>query len=266
MDDSAAGAAPDGGTRYSEALLQTLALAHGPGFMSPGGPEAVARIVAGLDLSGKTVLDIGCGLGGADQVLAEACGCRVIGLDVEPVLIERGRARIAEAGLDGRVDLRLVAPGPLPLADAEVDVVFSKESWLFIEDKPAHMAEVFRVLRPGGALAASDWMAGEGPSGPNLLHLFEVRGAPYLLETPEGYRAILAGGGFTGVRITDSTVAAAAAQKDIYERLSGPLAARMTGLLGEADYARWVELSRAIALVLDNREMLSGTLRAGRPR
>ena len=144
-------------------------------------------------------------------------------------------------------------------------MVFSKESWLFVEDKPAHMGDVFRVLRPGGALAASDWMAAEGPPGPNLLHCFEVRGAPYRLETPEGYRAILAEGGFAGVRITDTTAATAAAQKDIYERLSGPLAARLTGLLGEADHARWVELSRSIALVLGKREMLSGTLRAGKP-
>ncbi len=265
MNEGAASKGRRADTRYNEGLLQTLDLAYGPGFMSPGGPEALARIVAGLDLSGRTVLDIGCGLAGMDRILAETYGCRVIGFDVEPVLIERGRARIADAGLEARVDLRLVAPGPLPLADASVDVVFSKESWLFIEDKPAHIAEVFRVLRPGGDLAASDWMGSGGPPGPGLLHCYEVRGAPYRLETPEDYRALLGDGGFAEVRITDTTAEAAAAQRDVHERLSGPLATRLTGLLGGADAARWIELSRAIAATLDKREMLSGNLRARKP-
>ena len=49
-------------------------------------------------------------------------------------------------------------PGPLPFADASFDIVFSKDALLHVPDKDALFAEIFRVLKPGGVFAASDWM------------------------------------------------------------------------------------------------------------
>ena len=131
---------------YDRTIVTVSELIWGEGFLAPGGADAVHAIVAGLTLDGLTVLDIGCGVGGVDRVLAEDHGCRVIGFDIVALLIDIGRARMAEAGLGGRVELRLVEPGPLPLDEGSIDVVFGKDSWLLIDDKPALFAEVFRAL------------------------------------------------------------------------------------------------------------------------
>ncbi len=78
---------------YDDAMVTMLELIWGEGFLSPGGLEATLEIVRGLDLDGKSVLDIGCGIGGPAMVLVRERGCRVIGLDLEAPLIARARPR-----------------------------------------------------------------------------------------------------------------------------------------------------------------------------
>jgi hypothetical protein len=52
--------------QYAKDFTDALQFMWGDGFLSPGGPEEVAEMLAGIDLSGKRVLDIGSGLGGID--------------------------------------------------------------------------------------------------------------------------------------------------------------------------------------------------------
>ncbi len=141
---------------YTTELTTIYQLIWGDGFLSPGGEEHLAEIVKGLDLTDKLVLDIGCAIGGFDVALAKTYGARVVGLDVEASLVEQGKQRVANAGLSERVDLQVYEPGPLPFPDAIFDVVFGKDSWIHIADKRGFFAEVFRVLKPGGILAAGD--------------------------------------------------------------------------------------------------------------
>ena len=49
---------------YDDAMVALLELVWGKGFMAPGGAPNVRKLVAGLDMRGKTLLDIGCGIGG----------------------------------------------------------------------------------------------------------------------------------------------------------------------------------------------------------
>ncbi len=250
---------------YDDALVSLLELIWGEGFLSPGGPQAVREIVAGLDLAEKIVLDIGCGLGGIDVLLAQEYGCRVIGLDIEASLVERGRRRVAETGLADRVDLRLVEPGPLPLTEAEVDVVFAKDAWIHIEDKRGLFAEVHRVLRPGGALTAGDWLRGPEPYSKDMEYFFELEGLTYHMDTLENYGAILRDCGFTNVDLTDISGQYRAQAHDEYARMKGPLRKAMLETLGPEKQAHFVENWRALCVVLDKGELRPGRLRARKP-
>ena len=49
---------------YHENLVTMLEIIWGTGYMAPGGAGNVARMLSGLDVSGKKILDIGCGIGG----------------------------------------------------------------------------------------------------------------------------------------------------------------------------------------------------------
>ena len=139
---------------YHESLVEMLELIWGKGFMTPGGPENVRKTVAGLDLRDKLVLDIGCGIGGPAVVLAGELGARVVGLDLEAPVIARARACAAEAGLADRIEFRQVAPGPIELDDASVDVAFSAGAFTQIADK---LGISLARFRPSGSAWPQVW-------------------------------------------------------------------------------------------------------------
>ena len=115
-----------------------------------------------IDLAGKRVLDIGCGIGGPAFVLARKYGAHVTGIDLEPQLIARATRRAAELGLSSLTEFRTVTLGPLNFPDGSFDVVFTSGALTQTEDKAGIVAECFRVLRPGGVLTCYDWLKSEG--------------------------------------------------------------------------------------------------------
>ncbi len=250
---------------YDDALIAMLELVWGEGFISPGGPRAVRDMVEGVDLAGKLVLDIGCGIGGVDVMLTRDRGCDIIALDIEAPLLERARARAAAAGVAGRIDFRLVEPGPLALDDACVDIVFSKDAWIHIPDKPALLGEVFRVLRPGGWVLACDWCRRSEPYSADMDYFFELEGLTYNMVTLENYGSMLRDCGFVDAELVDLTDRYRIEARDEYERTKGPLNARMRELLGDEKAEHFVENWRQLVVVLDNGELRPGRLRARTP-
>ena len=126
--------------QYDDATFRFTELIWGAGFVSPGGEGDVARILQGVQVAGRRVLDVGCGVGGADVALVRNHEAgRVTGIDIEEMQIGLAKRRAAEAGLADRLEFLLVEPGPLPFEDGAFDLVFSKDAI----DK---LGEVFKVL------------------------------------------------------------------------------------------------------------------------
>lgn len=107
---------------------------------------------------GEIVLDVGSG-GGIDAVLAArrvGPGGGVIGLDTLPEMCDRARAAANEAGLGDRCRFLPAEMEDIPLPDASVDVVISNGVINLSPRKSRALAEIARVLRPGGRLCAAD--------------------------------------------------------------------------------------------------------------
>ena len=250
---------------YDDALIALLELIWGKGFLSPGGPQAVREIVGGLDLADKLVLDIGSGLGGLDIILASEFRARVIGLDIEQELVRRAIERVERENLADRISCRLTKPGPLPLGDNEVDVVFGKDSWIHVEDKKAFFDETCRVLKPGGILTAGDWMRSEKPYGDDMAYFFKMEGLTYHMDTLENYGDILSDCGFVDIMLEDIAEEYRLQAHQEYAAMQGPLKPQILAALGEEKQTYFVENWRALTVVLDNGELRPARFRARKP-
>ena len=107
---------------------------------------------------GETVLDVGSG-GGIDSILAAlrvGPSGHVIGLDLLEEMCGRGRAHAKQAGVDAWTEFRRGEMEDIPLPDATIDVVISNGVINLSARKSRTLAEIFRVLRPGGRICIVD--------------------------------------------------------------------------------------------------------------
>ena len=251
---------------YHDAMINMLELIWGEGFMAPGGAGNVAKMVEGLDLAGKTVVDVGSGLGGPACELAQRFGARVVGVDIEPPLVERARARAEAAGLSDRVRFQVVEAGPLPFPDASIDVVMSAGAYTQTADKLDAFRDCLRVLKPGGAIRLYDWTRVEGGLSDDMLRWIELEGLTYNLETQDRYRDLLVQAGFVDVEVEDASAWYARHAAEEYEAMRGPLYPRMVEAMGREQADHFVENWGAMVVVCRNGEMRQGYCRGRKPR
>ncbi len=257
-----------GDVLYDDVSIAFLEELWGDGYLSPGGPEEVARVLEGLDLSGKTVLDIGCGAGGITAALARDYGAaRVVGIDVEAPVCESARRQAEKSGVADRVEIRLVEPGPFPFPDASFDVVFSKDSIIHIPDKAFLAGEAFRVLRPGGWFVASDWLIShDGAPSPEMADYIAKEALDFGMASPRRYRAALEGQGFTEITLTNRNPWYREVARKELALLEGAGRAKFEELFGAAEIARQIETWRAMVIVLDSGEHCPHHFRARKPQ
>ena len=106
------------------------------------------------------VLDVGCGVGVTACYLTRKTGCRVMGVDIVPGMVERSNQRAQKEGFAGQVEFRQADVQDLPFEDQTFTVVISESVTAFPPDKAKAVSEYFRVLKPGGyiGLNESTWL------------------------------------------------------------------------------------------------------------
>jgi SAM-dependent methyltransferase len=100
------------------------------------------------------VLDVACGTG-VVAITAAQVGAKVSGLDLSPALLEKARSNASVAGVN--VDFTEGDVEYLPYEDASFDVVVSQYGHMFAPRPEIAVAEMLRVLKPGGTIAFSTW-------------------------------------------------------------------------------------------------------------
>lgn len=261
-------AAPgSGAVHYDERTITFLEALWGDGYLSPGGPQEVDRMLEGVDLNGARVLDIGCGSGGITVALVrDHHATAVVGVDVEGPVCDHARRRVAAAGLDHRIEIRRVEPGVLPLDDEAVDVVFSKDAIVHIADKDMLAREAFRVLRPGGWFVASDWLiAHDDEPSPQMAAYLVAEDLDFGMASPDRYRRALGDAGFVDVVLRNRngwyrrTARAELRQLEELDR------AAFEAAVGAEELDRQIRTWRSMLPVLETGEHCPHHLRGRRP-
>jgi len=196
---------PDEELYYPESELPIFEKIWGKGFVSPGGPKEIAEMLHDVDLVGSRVLDIGCGMGGIDILLAKDYGvAEVVGIDVERPVLEKAKQYSFDENLAEKLNFILVEPGPLVFEDDSFDIVFSKDAFLHIPDKEMLFSEILRILRPGGMLLAGDWLRGEYENPSEYMKEFaELSENEFNMVTFRDYTTKLQNAGFRNVTLRD---------------------------------------------------------------
>ncbi|MDH3474633.1 MAG: methyltransferase domain-containing protein [Rhodospirillales bacterium] len=135
------------------------------------------------------VADFGCGPGHAALEFARRVGPsgHVHALDINAEFIARARARAEAAGLAGRITTHLLTETRLPLTDAALDRVVTRNTLVYVQDPAAAFAEFRRVLKPGGIAHAieSDWSLTVVEPLPSAEWAAIIRAASWAWRTPE---------------------------------------------------------------------------------
>lgn len=102
--------------------------------------------------AGEQGLDLGAGTADLSiaVIRASAPGARMIGMDITPEMLERGRQKVSRLGLQGQIDLRVGDAEQIDLPDNSVDGCCSAFTVRNLTDLHRGFREMLRVVRPGG--------------------------------------------------------------------------------------------------------------------
>ena len=165
-----------------------------------GVPTAVADLH-----EGETVLDLGSGAGADVLISARRVGPagRVVGLDMTDEMLQLARANAVRAGVANAEFVKGHIEN-IPLADASVDVVISNCVINLSSDKSAVLAEVARVLRPGGRFAVSDVIADPAMDAATRTDMAQWTGCIAGALTREEFKRRLLAAGLAEVEIRET--------------------------------------------------------------
>jgi demethylmenaquinone methyltransferase / 2-methoxy-6-polyprenyl-1,4-benzoquinol methylase len=119
--------------------------------------SAMTSRVTGNVPAGGVILDVASGTAGVALQLAERTGARVIGVDLTEQMLRQGQRRVAAAGMRDRITLAAGRAEQLPFPDASVDALTFTYLLRYVQDPQATLAELARVLKPGGVMASLEF-------------------------------------------------------------------------------------------------------------
>ena len=132
---------------------------------------------------GERLLDIGCGWGGLACWAAERYGVEAVGVTLSELQVEEARRRVAEAGLDGRIEIRMQDYRDVPEKEAFDKIVsVGMYEHVGIANLPLYFRTIARLLKPGGTALNHGITAGDrdgaaqGPPGGEFIDRFVFPG------------------------------------------------------------------------------------------
>ena len=232
--------------KYNQRNIESLELLYGKGYLSMGGDEEVANIVSRVKVEAKDVLDVGCGLGGATIALASRHNAASVeGIDIDAAVLERAKMLVKDKGLQQRIKLTHIEPGPLPLEDESFDLVFVTAVSCHIEDLAPFFSEIRRVIRPGGCVVGGEWFT----HSDNLAfrrwdHLLRERGLNFHFVTRDEFETALLDSGFKQVSIVNRNAEMTELTQGYLERSASDLRQRLLEVMGDEGYTDFLEWTR----------------------
>lgn len=158
-----------------------------------GGLAATLRLMELVEPQpGDIVLDVGCGVGIGAAFLAAQYGCHVVGVDITPRMLERARERAERKGVAPLTDFRVADMHALPFEADHFAAVIAESVICFSSDKAHVLAEMIRVVKPGGCIAFTEATWRKPPPPEMARTMAHSLGLPDGMLLHEEWQALLA--------------------------------------------------------------------------
>ncbi len=162
----------------------------------------IGGLTSSMDLAEQA--GIQAGMKGVDLCCCSGAGMRFLvrfrnvarmrGVDATRTVVELGRQRCKQAGLADRIEFTLADVCSSGLEGNCADFVWGEDAWCYVVDKNKLIAEAVRITKPGGVVAFTDWVEGDGLSQPEaerFLRFMKFQN----IQTIDGYRDLLKAAG-----------------------------------------------------------------------
>jgi sarcosine/dimethylglycine N-methyltransferase len=170
-----------------------------------GGLKATDELARQAQIGLATrVADFCAGLGGTVRYLAYKFGADVTGIEFTPVRAAGAQDLTRRVGLQDKARVIEGNVMDVPLADTSVDAVVSQESFCHVPDVKKALSEASRILKSGGRLAFTDWVANQPLSAADAQLMWDGMAIQPLRSIPD-YRRLVEGVGLKVLSVTDLT-------------------------------------------------------------
>lgn len=197
---------------------------------------------------GWKVADFCAGLAGPARYYATHYGVDVTGIELTPARVKGANALTRLVGLQDKVRVIEANVMDVPLPDASMDAVLSQEALLHVPDKGKALREAHRILKDGGRLAFTDWVAHKPFSEADKKLMWDGMAVTAQMDMP-AYIALIERCGFAVAPPDDLTAEWAVILKErlaMYLKLRGEAQQAKTATGHDAFYESYV---RFVALV-----------------
>ncbi len=130
--------------------------------------------------SAATVLDVATGTGAIARGMVRRYGCRVVGIDQSPQMLDGARERVARAGLADRIELQLGSAETLDYPEGSFDGLTTGYLLRYLDDPLATMTALLRLIRPGAPFALLDFAVPPNAVARGLWQVYTGVGLPAL--------------------------------------------------------------------------------------
>lgn len=168
--------------------------------------------------SNETVLDAGCGVGGAAFYVHENSGASVMGISLSEKQLKFAKTAAAKKGIENAVQFELMDFCNTSFEDASFDVIWACESICHAPDKGDFLKECFRLLKPGGRLVMFDFFLSRDDQIDNsewIRKWRETWAVPSYMSK-DGFGRIIEKNGFCDWQATDYTTKVRKSSKRMY--------------------------------------------------
>jgi ubiquinone/menaquinone biosynthesis C-methylase UbiE len=156
-------------------IFDFMAKYVGMSVLHPGGFVSTNKLLDSFNLDkDKKVLDIACGKGTTSILIAKKFGCKVVGIDISPVLIEEAKNLAKKSKADNLVDFQVADATHLPFNDNEFDASIAQAMLVLIDDKEFVIKEALRVIKPSGKAGWIELTWQQIPSEVFMKHVSQV--------------------------------------------------------------------------------------------